>query len=60
MLAIAEKNWTIKKALSWAEDYLVQYDVPDAKAETEYLIAHALNCKRSGLYLNFNQAVDSY
>lgn len=60
MLAIAEKTLTIQEVLSWAEDYLAQYDVPDAKAEAEYLLAHALDCKRSGLYLNFNQAVDSY
>jgi release factor glutamine methyltransferase len=60
MIAIAEKNLTIKEALAWAEDYLNRYEVPDAKTEAEYLLTHLLNCKRSGLYLNFNQAVDYY
>lgn len=52
MIGIAEKNLTIKETLSWATDYLVQYDVPDAKAEAEYLLAHALGCKRVELHVN--------
>ena len=52
MIAIAEKKLTIKETLSWATDCLVQYDVPDAKAEAEYLLAHALGCKRVELHVN--------
>ncbi len=57
MIAIAEKNLTIKEVLSWAEGYLNGYDVADPKAETEYLISHLLNCKRSGLYLNHGKSL---
>src|SRR3972149_5397910 len=52
MIGIAEENLTIKETLSWTTDYLVQYDVPDAKAEAEYLLAHALGCKRVELHVN--------
>ena len=57
MIAIAEKNWTIKETLSWAEEYLQSHGVPDCKAEAEYLLSHLLNCKRSGLYLNHDKAI---
>ena len=57
MIAIAEKNLTIKETLSWAKDYLARYDVPDAKTEAEYLLAHALDCKGSGLYLNHDKSL---
>jgi len=53
MIAIAEKNLTIKEVLSWAEGYLADHDVPDAKIEAEYLLAHALERKRTELYLNY-------
>ncbi|MBI3752431.1 MAG: peptide chain release factor N(5)-glutamine methyltransferase [Deltaproteobacteria bacterium] len=52
MFAIAEQNLTIREAFLWAEDYLAQHDVPDVKIEAEYLLAHALGCKRAELYLN--------
>ncbi len=52
MACAAEKIWTIREALSWAEEYLAGYNVPDAKIEAEYLLAHALDCKRTELYLN--------
>ena len=55
MACVAEKMWTIREILSWAEDYLAGYEVPDHKAETEYLLSHLLNCKRSGLYLNHDK-----
>ncbi|MBI5048729.1 MAG: peptide chain release factor N(5)-glutamine methyltransferase [Deltaproteobacteria bacterium] len=57
MLAIAEKNWTIKETLAWAEDYLNRYEVPDAKVEAEYLLTHLLGCKRSKLYLNYSDVM---
>jgi release factor glutamine methyltransferase len=52
MASVAEKMWTIREILSWAEDYFAGNKVPDHKAETEYLLSHLLNCKRSGLYMN--------
>ena len=57
MIAIAGKNLTIKEVLSWAEGYLNGYGVADPKAETEYLLSHLLNCKRSGLYLKHDKSV---
>lgn len=55
MACVAEKMWTVREILSWAEDYLAGFEVPDHKAETEYLLSHLLNCKRSGLYLNHDK-----
>ncbi|MBI3754561.1 MAG: peptide chain release factor N(5)-glutamine methyltransferase [Deltaproteobacteria bacterium] len=43
---------TIREILSWAEDCLTRYEVPDPKAEAEYLLAHALGCKRIELHLH--------
>ena len=60
MIGVAEKNLTIKEILSWAEEYLQAQGVPDCKTEAEYLLAYLLNCKKSWLYLNCNQTVDSY
>jgi len=57
MIAIAEKNWTIKETLSWAEEYLQSHGVPNCKTEAEYLLSHLLNCKRSGLYLKHDKSV---
>ncbi|HLA51183.1 MAG TPA: peptide chain release factor N(5)-glutamine methyltransferase [Thermodesulfobacteriota bacterium] len=60
MASVAEKMWTIREILSWAEDYLAGYEVPDAKIETEYLLAHALDCKRTELYLNHENHLSDY
>ena len=51
MFAVAEQNLTIRATLLWAEDYLLRYGVPDANIEAEYLLSHALDCKRAELHL---------
>jgi len=50
--SVPVRDWSIREALLWAEDYLASYDVPDAKAEAEYLLSHVLDCKRVELHLN--------
>lgn len=60
MACAAEKIWTISETLLWAEEYLAGYNVPDAKIETEYLLAHALDCKRTELYLNHENHLSDY
>lgn len=60
MFAVAEKNWTIREAFLWAEEYLAQHDIPDAKAEAEYLLAHVLGCKRTELFLNRAASLSHY
>ena len=60
MIGVAEKNWTIREALEWAEEYLKGYEVPDAKAETEYLLMHIENCKRVELHLDSHKTLDSH
>ncbi len=42
---------TIKGFLKWATVCLKSFDVPDAKAEAEYLLSHALGLKRHELFL---------
>jgi len=51
MFAVAEQNLTIRATLLWAEEYLLRYGVPDANIEAEYLLSHALDCKRAELHL---------
>ena len=60
MACAAEKIWTIRETLSWAEEYLAGYEVPDAKTEAEYILSHVLNCKRVGLHIDFNRTIDPY
>ncbi|MEK7841877.1 MAG: HemK/PrmC family methyltransferase, partial [Deltaproteobacteria bacterium] len=60
MACAAEKIWTIRETLSWAEEYLAGYEVPDAKTEAEYILSHVLNCKRAGLHIDFNRTIDPY
>lgn len=43
---------TIKGFLKWATATLKSFDVPDAEAEAEYLLRHALKLKRHELFLN--------
>ncbi|MEK7679571.1 MAG: hypothetical protein AAB356_05205, partial [Deltaproteobacteria bacterium] len=43
---------TVKAFLKWATGRLKSYDVPDAQAEAEYLLSHALGLKRHELFLN--------
>ena len=43
---------TIKGFLKWATVSLKSFDVPDAEAEAEYLLSHALKLKRHELFLH--------
>ncbi len=43
---------TVKGFLKWATLSLESFNVPDARAEAEYLLSHALGLKRHELFLN--------
>lgn len=40
---------TIASLLSWAEDELLQADIPSPRADAEWMLVHILHCKRSEL-----------
>jgi len=47
--------WTIIKLLQWAAGYLKAREIDSPRATGEILLAHALQCERIDLYLNYDQ-----
>lgn len=54
---MAEKSetWTIRKVLDWTREYLAEKGVENARRETEWLLAAALDLDRVGIYVNFDK-----
>ena len=48
-------RWTIIKLLQWSADYLRTHAIDSPRATGEILLAHALQCERIDLYLNYDQ-----
>ncbi len=47
--------WTVQKILTWTITFFTSKHVPDARLSAELLLAHALNCRRIDLYLQFER-----
>ncbi len=47
--------WTIKKILSWTQQYFDKHQVPETRLSAELLLAHLLEIKRLDLYLQFER-----
>jgi len=41
--------------VQWSAQYLTQRNVPNARLDAEYLLAHVLDCDRLALYLQFDR-----
>jgi release factor glutamine methyltransferase len=48
---------TVLDVLQKTSDFLARKDVPQARLESELLLAHALGCRRLDLYLRFEQSL---
>lgn len=47
------EQWTIKRLLEWTTDYFKKSGSDSPRLDAEILLAHALNCKRIDLYVDF-------
>lgn len=52
------KKWTILEILKWTTDYFAKQQLENSRLNAEYIIAHALACKRFDLYLRFEEIVE--
>jgi release factor glutamine methyltransferase len=53
-----QKEWTIRALLEWTERHFQQKGLESPKLEAQLLLAHALNCRRTELYVRWNEVVD--
>lgn len=53
-----DNQWTIIKLLRWAAPYLKRHDIDSPRATGEILLAHALQCERIDLYLNYDRPLN--
>jgi release factor glutamine methyltransferase len=52
------KSLSILEVISKSSNFLEKKGVPNHKTDAEWLIAHALGCKRMDLYLRFGEILD--
>ncbi len=48
---MADEAWTVKRLLTWTEDFLRKKSVESPRLEAQILLAHALGCKKIDLYV---------
>lgn len=49
--------WTVQKVLNWTVAYFTSKQIPEPRLSAELLLAHALDCKRIELYLQFERTL---
>ena len=58
MSSIKTKTWKIIELLKWGEAYLKKRGIENSRKETEWFLAHTLNCKRIDLYTEFDKIIN--
>ena len=49
------ETWTVRALLVWARDWLAKKGVESPRLDAELLLAHALGCSRTRLYVDFDK-----
>ena len=49
------ETWTVRSLLTWARDWLAAKGVDSPRLDAELLLAHALDCSRTKLYVDFDK-----
>lgn len=49
------KEWTVRALLAWTTEFLKSKGFDEAKRETELLLAHALGCDRTYLFVRYEE-----
>lgn len=52
-----QTEWTIRALLEWTERHFQQKGVESPKLEAQLLLAHALECRRTELYVRWDEVV---
>ena len=51
------ETWTVRSLLNWARDWLGKKGVENPRLDAELLLAHALGCSRTKLYVDFDKPI---
>lgn len=51
----AKKNWKLGEILGWSVEFLTGKQFENPRLNVEWLLCHALNCKRIDLYADFDR-----
>lgn len=49
------ETWTVRSLLAWGRDWLGKRGVENPRLDAELLLAHALSCDRTRLYIDFDK-----
>src|SRR5262245_34062879 len=55
MTVTTEQPWTIRRLLEWTTTFLQGKGVEDARLEAQLLLAEALACSRTALYMRYEE-----
>jgi release factor glutamine methyltransferase len=53
------ESWTVRTLLTWAREWLGQRGVESPRLDAELLLAHALSCSRTRLYVDFDKPLSA-
>jgi release factor glutamine methyltransferase len=53
------ETWTVRSLLAWAREWLTKKGVDSPRLDAELLLAHALGCSRTRLYVDFDKPLSS-
>jgi len=53
------ESWTVRALLTWAREWLAKRGVESPRLDAELLIAHALSCSRTRLYVDFDKPLSA-
>jgi release factor glutamine methyltransferase len=53
------ETWTVRTLLTWARDWLAKKGVESPRLDAELLLAHALSCSRTKLYVDFDKPLSA-
>jgi len=53
------ETWTVRSLLSWAREWLAKKGVESPRLDSELLLAHALSCSRTRLYVDFDKPLSA-
>jgi release factor glutamine methyltransferase len=53
------ETWTVRALLTWAREWLAKRGVESPRLDAELLLAHALGCSRTRLYVDFDKPLSA-
>jgi release factor glutamine methyltransferase len=56
---VTAESWTVRTLLTWAREWLAKKGVESPRLDAELLLAHALSCSRTRLYVDFDKPLSA-